>query len=126
MVKFRQKDFAKVMLNNPIRMKRLALTKFERGNRFIKDEATKAAMNPGKYTSDSIKYAVKNPATSASVAIPVPGATVAVNRGEQLIKNKVGVYNKTTETLGRAYENSGLPKIVEPAVNTVTNAVKYL
>jgi hypothetical protein len=73
MVKFRQKDFAKVMLNNPTRIKRLALAKFERGKRFIKGETTKAAMNPGKYTSDSIKYAIKNPATSASIAIPVPG-----------------------------------------------------
>lgn len=126
MIKFRQKDFAKVKLNNPIRMKRLALTKVERGKRFIKNEATKASINPGKYTSDSIKYVVENPATASSFAVPVPGSSLVVNRGEQYVKNKVGLYNKVTKGLGTIYEKSGLPKVIEPTVNTIATTAKYL
>lgn len=126
MIRFRQKDFAKVKLNNPTRMKRLALTKLERGKRFIKTEATKASINPGKYTSDSMKFVVENPATAASTAVPIPGSSLVVNRGENYVKNKVGVYNKFTKGLGTVYEKSGLPKVVEPAVNTVVNSAKYL
>jgi hypothetical protein len=126
MIRFRQKDFTKARLNGLTRMKRLALTKLERGRRFVKTEATKAAMNPGKYTSDSIKFVAENPATAASTAVPIPGSSLVVNRGENYVKNKVGVYNKFTKGLGTIYEKSGLPKVVEPAVNTVVNSTKYL
>ena len=126
MIKFRQKDFAKVKLNNPTRIKRLALTNLERGKRFIKKETTKAAINPGKYTSDSIKYVVENPATTASVAVPIPGSSLVVNKGEKLVKDKVGVYNKLTKGLGTVYEKSGLPKAVEHTVNMAKEVSKYI
>lgn len=126
MIKFRQKNFAKIKLSNPTRMKRLALTKIERGKRFIKAETTKAAINPGKYTSDSVKFVVENPATATSFTVPIPGSSLVVNSGEKYVKGKVGVYDKLTKGIGTVYEKSGLPKVIEPAVNTVVNSAKYL
>lgn len=129
MIKFRQKDFSKVT-TNPIRLKRKIVTGIGKLNKKLYRETTKAAMNPGKYTSDTASYVLENPIASTGIAAgysvaPIPGTTVASLALEKTVK-KVPIYRRATSALKEAYKKSKIPEALELTINAGVNSAKVM
>ena len=129
MIKFRQKDFSKVTMD-PIRLKRKIVTSVGRVNKKLYQETTKAAINPGKYTSDTASFVLENPIASTGIAAgysvaPIPGTTAASLAIEKTAK-KVPIYRRATSALRNAYRRSKLPEALELAVNAGVNSAKVM
>lgn len=135
MIKFRQKEFAKIKLN-PTRIKRLAITKAGRFRKKAIQEGSKIAINPGKAAADAVGFAVENPIAAAGntasvvgplinpkvLGIPVGSTSVALEAGAK----RIPIYKRATQSLGNAYKKSGISKVIEPVVNAGYNSAKIM
>ena len=130
MIKFRQKNFARIITRkSPMtRFRRIIGAKTAKIRRSVKNEANKAAMNPGKYVSDTTQYVLENPIASTGIAAgysvaPVPGTT-AVSIGAENLAKKVPIYKRVTKSMGELYKKSRIPEIIEPVINTGIEVAK--
>ena len=134
MIKFRQKEFAKIKLN-PTRIKRLAVTKAGRFREKVREEGNKIAINPGKATSNAVEFAVENPIAAGNTAsvvgplidpkvlsIPIGSTSVALEAGAK----RIPMYKRATQSLGNTYKKSGISKVIEPVVNAGYNSAKIM
>lgn len=128
MIKFRQKNFAKFKLEIS-RIKRIIRTKAGKFRKKVIQETEKAALNPGKTTSDTIGFVVENPIASTGIATgysvaPIPGTTAGSLALEGIAKKKAPIYKRVTGWVGNKYKSSELPKIIESTVNTGIDIAK--
>lgn len=127
MIKFRQKDFAKVKLNST-RVKRLFVTTPKRFKKKVIRKGNEIALNPGKTVANSAEHIMENPVGSTIIAagytkVPIPGTTavgVALEKGAK----KIPIYKKLTKGVSDAYNESGLKSAVEKTVNIGINIAK--
>ena len=135
MIKFRQKEFAKVT-TSPLRIKRLLRSKVGRFKKKAVQAGNEFAINPGKSASEAIGFAVENPiaatGNTASVVGPlVNPAILGIPVGSTSTMLEVGakripLYKKATRELGNIYRRSGAPKVIEPVVNAGYNSAKIM
>ena len=124
MIKFRQKDFAKVKLN-PTRIKRLVKT----APRRFRKKADMVALNPGRTASDAVGFALENPVgatvigTGYALAPGIPGTSAAGLLLDGASKKIPGL-NTVTKGAKKIYVKSGLGKVVEKVVNSGVNIAK--
>ncbi len=135
MIKFKQKEFAKIKLNST-RIKRLAVTKAGRFREKVREEGNKIAINPGKATSNAVEFAVENPIAAAGntasvvgplidpkvLSIPIGSTSVALEAGAK----RIPMYKRATQSLGNTYKKSGISKVIEPVVNAGYNSAKIM
>lgn len=135
MIKFRQKEFAKVTAS-PIRIKRLLGSKVNRFGRKVVQVGNEIALNPGKSASEAIGFAVENPIAAtgntasvvgplvnpAVLGIPVGSTSIALEAGAK----RIPLYKKATRKLGDIYRRSGASKVIEPVVNAGYNSARIM
>lgn len=135
MIKFRQKEFAKVT-TSPLRIKRLLSSKASRFRKKAVQVGNEIALNPGKATSDAVGFAVENPIAAtgntasvvgplvnpAVLGIPVGSTSIALEAGAK----RIPLYKRATRKLGDIYRRSGASKVIEPVVNAGYNSAKIM
>lgn len=135
MIKFRQKEFAKVTTSS-LRIKRLLSSKAGRFRENLVRVGKKIALNPGKSVSEAIGFAVENPiaatGNTASVVgplinpvvlgVPVGSTSIMLEAGAK----RIPVYKRATRKLGDIYRRSGASRVIEPVVNAGYNSARVM